>query len=232
MYQLYYAPDNASLIVRMVLEELDADYETILVDRSNNFQRSEEYLRLNPNGLIPVLIMNEQPIYETGAIILSLSERHRELAPGLNDSERPQFLKWLFFLSNSVHVDLRQLFYPQQYVGETTEALFEHRQLTEQRLKQRLAALDTHCAAQEGDYLMDEEFTVLDIYLAVMLRWVQLFPREQCCLDGLHEYPALRQLCDSVARRSGVRAACEKEGIADPFFDRPSHAQPSEGSAT
>ena len=54
MYQLYYAPDNASLIVRMVLEDLEAEYSTVLVDRSKAEQQSEAYLTLNPNGLIPV----------------------------------------------------------------------------------------------------------------------------------------------------------------------------------
>jgi len=48
MISLHYAPDNASLIVRIVLEELALPYETVLVDRSASAQSSDAYLKLNP----------------------------------------------------------------------------------------------------------------------------------------------------------------------------------------
>ena len=232
MYQLFYAPDNASLIVRMVLEELDADYTTELVDRSKNMQQSDAYRALNPSGLIPVCVINQKPVFETAAIILALAEQHRELAPALNDTERPQFLKWLFYLSNSVHTDLRQLFYPAQYVGAESEAESIHRELALKRLLHGFAVLDKHCAEQEGDFVMDEEFTVVDIYLAVILRWAQLYPRDATCLPSLEFYPALKALCVAVEGRSGVQRACLQEGISQPFFDQPTQAKPSEGSAT
>jgi len=232
MYQLYYAPDNASLIVRMVLEELEAEYSTVLVDRSQNCQQSDEYLALNPNGLIPVCIIGGQPIYETGAILLSLAERHRELAPPLNDPERPQFLKWLFFLSNSLHTDLRQLFYPEKYAGSEAQALSTHRDLALARLLKGLAQLNDHCHSQDGVYVMDEEMTVIDIYLAGLLRWTQLYPRAEVCVESLQKYPALQALLAAVESRAGVQRACAAEGIEAPFFDGPQHAQPAEGSAT
>jgi glutathione S-transferase len=50
MYQLYYYPGNANLAPHMVLEEIGADYELILVDRNQNAQKSADYLKLNPNG--------------------------------------------------------------------------------------------------------------------------------------------------------------------------------------
>ena len=71
---LYYAPDNASLIVRMLLEELELVYKTELVDRSAKEQQSERYLHLNPEGLIPVCIINGDPVFETAAILLSLAD--------------------------------------------------------------------------------------------------------------------------------------------------------------
>lgn len=232
MYQLYYAPDNASLIIRMALEELEAEYSTVLVDRSSAEQQSETYLALNPNGLIPVCVINEKPVYETGAILLSLAERHRELAPPLNDPDRAQFLKWLFFLSNSVHTDLRQLFYPDKYAGVSEQALRDHRQLAIARLLRGFAVLNDHCAVQDGVFVMDEEITVIDIYLATLLRWSQLYPRAQACLENLQEFPALEALCAAVEARPGVQRACTAEGISLPFFESPQLAEPREGSAT
>ena len=54
------------------------------------------------------------PISETGAILLWLADTH-QLGPSLADPDRPAFLKWLFFLSNTAHAELRQIFYPHQY---------------------------------------------------------------------------------------------------------------------
>jgi glutathione S-transferase len=56
MYQLYYYPSNANLAPHMILEEIGAPYELILVDRSNNAHKKPEYLKLNPAGVIPTLI--------------------------------------------------------------------------------------------------------------------------------------------------------------------------------
>ncbi len=56
MPALYYYPGNASLLPHMMLREIGAEFELRLVDRGQNFQKSAEYLRLNPNGRIPVLV--------------------------------------------------------------------------------------------------------------------------------------------------------------------------------
>ena len=50
---LYYAPDNASLCVRLALLEIGLQFDTVLVDRAVQGQKSPDYLAVNPNGLIP-----------------------------------------------------------------------------------------------------------------------------------------------------------------------------------
>lgn len=61
MLQLHYHPGNASMTPHILLEELGVPYELLLVDRKNNAHKSPAYLKLNPNGLIPVLIDGERP---------------------------------------------------------------------------------------------------------------------------------------------------------------------------
>ncbi len=55
MIQLHYYPSNASLIPHILLEELGTPYRRLLVERTQGAHKSPEYLKLNPNGLIPVL---------------------------------------------------------------------------------------------------------------------------------------------------------------------------------
>ena len=82
LLRLHYAPDNASLCIRLALLELDLPFEAVLVNRSIRAQKSAPYLALNPNGLIPVLETPDGPLFETGAILLWLSDTYGGLMPG------------------------------------------------------------------------------------------------------------------------------------------------------
>ena len=81
MLRLHYAPDNASLCVRLALQELGMTYETVLVDRRLRAHKSDAFLAMNPNGLIPVLETPHGPMFETAAIIIWLADRERALLP-------------------------------------------------------------------------------------------------------------------------------------------------------
>ena len=98
-YQLFYAEQSAAMGVRVVLEELAQPYELIETDISSSSPRSPALLALNPNGWIPVLIWEQGAIYECGAIVTFLCDRHPHagLAPSAEDVSRGGFLQWLFF---------------------------------------------------------------------------------------------------------------------------------------
>ena len=81
MYVLHYAPDNASQIIRIVLEEMGLPYRTALVDRATKAQDSAAYRAVNPTGLIPALQTPQGTLFETGAILLWLTEVHGQMAP-------------------------------------------------------------------------------------------------------------------------------------------------------
>lgn len=231
MISLYYAPDNASLIVRIVLEELNLPYKAILVDRRAKAQSQTDYLKLNPNGLIPVCIINDQPVFETAAIVLSLADTHKQLHIPLDDAQRPQFLKWLFFLSNSLHSDLRQRFYPEKYAGNEPQALASFSNLTLKRLKTRIDILEAQYASTNNIYLFGSEPTIVDIYLAVCLRWSQLYPVDDPGLLKLDRYPSINTMLCNLQSRKAVITACEQEGISGTFFSDPAYSNPLEGVA-
>ncbi len=67
-YALHYAPDNASLVIRLALEGMGLPYRKELVDRAHNAQDSAACRALNPNGLIRVLGTPQCPIFGTAAI--------------------------------------------------------------------------------------------------------------------------------------------------------------------
>jgi glutathione S-transferase len=93
MLQLHYYPGNASMAPHMLLEELGVPFELKLVDREQDAQHSPDYLKLNPNGTIPVLVDGDLVLYETAAICLHLVDTHPHagLAPALGTPERAHF---------------------------------------------------------------------------------------------------------------------------------------------
>ena len=59
MYVLHYYPGDASLLPHMAPREIGAPFELSLVDRTRNAQGGADYLKMNPNGRIPVLTDDE-----------------------------------------------------------------------------------------------------------------------------------------------------------------------------
>lgn len=218
-YRLHYAPDNASLCVRLVLEHLAIPYETTLVDRRANAQRNPDYLALNPNGLIPVLETPEGAMFETAAILLWLADRHGGLAPAPDSPERGDFLKWLFWLSNTLHPALRMLFYPEKYAVHAADL----RETTKTRICGLLDLLDQGPAMHPG--------TLLSCYAAPMLRWLALYPLGDTAWFDLRRWPRLHTLAVAMDSLPATCAAQTAEGLGPTPFSAPSLPTPPEGSA-
>ncbi len=230
MYSLHYAPDNASLIIRLALEELGAPYETRLVDRSVRAQDSAEYRAVSPTGLIPALQVGTQTLFETGAILLWLADTHGAMAPATSDPARAQFLKWLFFTSNTLHADIRMHFYAEKY-GGSPKPLDEFTNATRARIAQHLTLLNT-AATESPDIFMGPAPTVLGLYVAVLTRWLHLYPRGQTGWFDLAAYPALHHLAAQIEARPATQRACIAEGLGAYPLTAPQYAAPPEGSAT
>ncbi len=229
-YILHYAPDNASLIVRLVLEELGQPFRTELVDRSLRAQDGDAYRRLHPNGLIPALETPDGPIFETGAILLWLSERHGALAPAPGSVGRASFLKWLFFTSNTLHADIRLHFYPDRHAG-AAECVAPFAAATRARIVRHLELMEA-MAADRPDWFTPEAPSVLTCYVSCLLRWLALYPDGGTDWFDLAAYPSLRAIAAKMEIRPAATRAALAEGLGRTIFTKPSHACPPEGSAT
>ncbi|UWQ91944.1 glutathione S-transferase family protein [Rhodobacteraceae bacterium M382] len=229
-YRLHYAPDNASLVIRLALLELGQPFDTLVIDRRQRQQDSKGYRQLNPNGLIPVLETPDGPIFETAAILLWLADRHGALAPAPNSTGRASFLKWLFFASNTLHADLRQLFYAEKYIGPDADLQQALRTGMARRLDTHLRNLDN---AAGTDWLGADSPSVLDLYLACQMRWMALYPAQHDrSWFNLDQYPALQAILMRLETRPSVHHAQEAEGLGPTPFTHPIHPTPPEGSAT
>ncbi len=222
--RLHYAPDNASLCVRLALEELGLAYDSVLVDRRAKEQKSPAYLAMNPNGLIPVLETPQGPMFETGAILLWLSDTYGGLMPAPDDPARAHAVQWLFWLANTLHPTARMLFYPDQYCDGDAEGL---RRTTRQRLSYQLGLLEQ---ASHADWIDADGASAQGCYLGPLLRWFALYGGATDWF-ALQRWPRLLAFAQRAELRPAARKAASAEGLGPSPFSAPIPCHPPEGSA-
>ena len=221
-YVLHYAPDNASLIVRLALDVQGIPFVTQLVDRSTQAHKTAPFLAINPNGLIPALETPDGAMFETTAILLHLSEQHGQLMPDCGPA-RAAALKWLVWLGNTLHPSLRMMFYPQLYTNGDIETL---RAPARKRITHMLTML---AAAPDADWLEGPP-SAMSCYLAPMLRWCAIYGGP--AWFDLRDHPRLMDCAARLEQTDAAHRAIAAEGLgARPFTD-PHLPTPPEGSAT
>ncbi len=211
MYALHYYPGSASLLPHMALREAGVPFELRLVDRAQDAQNSEAYLRLNPNGRIPVLVQGDLVMFEAAAITMHLADRHPEagLAPLPGTPERAQFYKWMVHLTNTPQAEYRAWFYPWQHVAEPGAA-----DAVKQASGERLGRMFDVIAGQLGDgpWLLGERFSAADLFLLMLVRWGRAMPRPPRSL------PPFAGHARRVLARPAVQAVFAAEGLGEPFI--------------
>jgi len=213
MYQLYYYPGNANLAPHILLEEIGAEYELVLVDRSKDEQKSPGYLKLNPAGRIPVLVDGALVLYESAAICLHLADRHAPaaLAPALGSDERAEFYKWLVYLTNTLQAELMLYFYPERMADDASAAA-QIKQHAERRVGDMLDLIEAGLTAGTGPYLLGPHYRAVDAYLLMLCRWTRGMQQPA------RNRPRLGHLLDTVMARAATERAFAAEGIAAPYY--------------
>ncbi|NIX76494.1 glutathione S-transferase family protein [Microvirga sp. c23x22] len=211
MLALYYAPGLASFLPHAMLREAGADFELRFIDRDNDAHKGEAYRKLNPNGLIPVLVDGENVVFETAAIALHIADKFpvSGLAPALGSAERSQFYKWMVHLTNTVQPEYRVWFYPHQHVVDEA-AIPSVKEAAGQRLNRMFDLI----SEQLGDktWLLGDRFSAADLFLFMLIRWSRNMPRPARTL------PNLGRFAERVFARPAVQETLKAEGITAPFF--------------
>ena len=212
MATLHYFPGNASLAPHIVLEELGAPYELALVDRAAGAHKSPAYLKLNPNGLIPVWVDGDLVLYETAAICLHLADTHPAagLVPPLATPERAHFMKWLMWLTNTLQATLIVYFYPERWADDEG-AIAQVKAHAEARVAPLLDQLEAQLASHGGPWLLGDAYGAVDPYAFMLCRWTRGFARPARSL------PALGAYLGRMLERPAVRRVMENEGLPAPW---------------
>ncbi len=215
MLQLHYYPGTASMTPHILLNEIGVPFELVLVDRMADAHKAPDYVKLNPNGLIPVLTDGELVLYETAAICLYLCDKYpaAALAPALGSVQRAHFYKWLVWLTNTLQASLISYFYPERWVDDgDAPAAAQVKAQAQRRIGGMLDQLDAELARHGGPWLLGAEYSALDPYAMMLCRWTRGFSSAPA-----RERPHLRPYLQTVLARPAVQRVFAAEQLAQPW---------------
>ena len=208
MLKLYYSPGMASLVVHWLLIELDAEHELHKLDVENREHKQPAYLKLNPNGVIPTLLVDGEPVFESAALVMHLADAYpmAGLAPPLDSLERARYYQWMVYMANALQPPFRAWFYPEEPAGAANvEAVKEG---ARNKLEEAFGRIDAHLA-ENGPWLLGDELSAADFHLTMLMRWSRNMPKPAT------EWPNLATLAQRMKARPSFKKLYEVEQLTE-----------------
>ena len=208
--QLYSLPTPNGVKVSIMLEEIGLPYEPHLVSFDSSDQLSPEFLSLNPNNKIPAIIDpngpagESLPLFESGAILIYLAEKTRQLMPQ-DPAGRYQTIQWLMFQMGGIGPMFGQVGFFNKFAGKS----FEDKRPRDRYVaesKRLLGVLDTRLA--DRSWIMGDAFTIADV---ATFPWVNnlIGFYEAAELVGIANYPHVARALRTFLARPAVARGME-----------------------
>ncbi|SIS70234.1 glutathione S-transferase [Roseivivax lentus] len=210
MIRLHHVPLGRSFRVMWLLEELGLDYEVAYYSIRDGSLRSPDFLALSPAGRVPALEIGGEVLFESGAILQVLCERHPEagLAPEPGAPDRGMYLEMMHY-SETVGSLVENLNLNRVFLRDPADASPVVIKLLTARLRAALGAIDARMAHA---HLLPSGFSAADIMFAYGFELARYYVQ-------MAQFPALMAYWDRLRARPGYIAAKARDGVQD-LYDR------------
>lgn len=200
--KLYYSKGACSLSPHIIACEAELPIELVEVDlQSKRTKSGEDFRSINPDGYVPVLILDDgNKLTEGPAIVQYLADQApgKNLVPLAGTFERYQLQQWLNFISTEIHKGgFAPLFNP-----AAPEAA---KQMATASLTLRLGTVAERLSNRA--FLLGEQFTAADAYLFVTLGWGAYVDVD------IARWPVLANYVAKISARPAVQKALKEEGL-------------------
>jgi glutathione S-transferase len=110
MLTLYFAPGSSSMAVHIALHEIGAPFEAKPMSFKQNDMRKQDFLKINPVGKVPTLLIDGRPLTEVAGILFYLARRFPEaqLLPHGDIEAEAQVVSWMSFIASTLHPARKQ----------------------------------------------------------------------------------------------------------------------------
>ena len=191
--KLYEFPPTRSIRVRWTLQEMQLDFESILVNLPAHEHHAAEFLKINPAAKIPVLVDGNLVLIESVAIVLYLADKHPEKGfTPTSLADRGRMMQWAMFAATELEQPLWRIarhtrLYPaaRRIAAEIPNA--------RQDFQEMASVLDAHM--QDRQFVVGDSASVADFVVAYTLDWagevnlLEPFPRLGAYLESMYARP-------------------------------------------
>ena len=170
-YHLIASKSAGSMIVEAALALSGLPHEVEMIPYGEPGPQRDRLLALNPLGQVPTLLLPDgRAMTESAAMILHIADQapQAKLAPAAGDPVRPMFLRWLLFIVAAIYPTFTYGDDPARW-ADGEDAAKHLRKATDDHRKE----LWLYFAAQNRcePWVLGEQFSALDLYVAVMNMW-------------------------------------------------------------
>jgi glutathione S-transferase len=167
MLTFYYSPRSSAGRIYWAIEELGVPYEKVRVDLQAGDQRKPEYLALNPNGKVPLIVDDGAPVFESAAILIHLGERYGQdkgLWPAAGAKAHGQALAWVVWVAATLSpIMFRYIMNTQErFPAEARNA--KQGENAKAELDKLIAMVETRLEKQP--FMLGDAFTYVDLAVA------------------------------------------------------------------
>ncbi len=198
---LYEAPMSSSIPALHAVLELDIPHERVTFDLAKKQNKEPAFLKLNPNGLVPTLVVDGTPLFESLAIMTYLGERfgvERKLWPATNSPLRLEAMSWSTWAYVTYGTAINRLMHAEsERVPKELHNPAQAAALREE-LGHLLTVLDARLQGRK--HLLGDDFSLADVMVANAVIWgtycnvpVAAYPNVAAWTERVQSRPAFKR---------------------------------------
>ncbi len=205
--KLYYSPAACSLVIRILVHELNVKCEFEEVNLKTKLTKSgEDFKQINPKGFVPTLKLTSGEILTENLAIqqyLTDTSKAYNLLPEVGELSRYHVLEWSTYISTELHKGFSPFFNP-DIPQEVKEQIFKP------ILFKKFNYVNNELAGK--DYIVGTSLTLSDIYLFVMIIWLR-----SKFVNEIDQWQNLVHFFDNLCKREAFKNAMSEEGLVGKF---------------
>ena len=190
------------MTTQLLLEELGIDYDVTWFNVHKPEEFPPDFLQLNPNAKVPLLITPDGPIYESAATMMYLSEKHdNRFMPVIDDPQRGRALQWLFYLMSTFQPEVLIQFNVERYFPEDESMQQALKAASLRELEILWGIIDK--ALDPGPWFLGETYSLCDMLFLMQAIWVENQPPD------LTQFPNSTRLMKTAFARAAVQGVID-----------------------
>jgi glutathione S-transferase len=202
---LYYSRTACSIAPHIALEEIGAEFEARHIDLAKGEHRSPDYLKVNPRGRVPAMVIHGEVVTEVPALLTYIAGLKPEAAliPPPGTLAHARCFEWLGFLSSTVHVTYAQFRRPERFIEPGSACAGE---VSSEGLARTIALYEEVEERLRGPWAAGDAYSIADAYLFPFYTWAWRLE-----LDMTARCPRWTDLFERTKKRPAVQRAMARE---------------------